>query len=193
MRRILRSGLLRFSKLVNYANRHRVAFENERLLGELKAAGEGCRINGEIVVTGKYSVELGSNVHIGKNAFIRGEGGLKIGDNTHISRNLVLYTINHQSEGLRLPYDETQVEKPVVIGKNVWVGMNVCIAPGSTIGDGAIIGMGCVVFGEVPPLAIIGCQKWRVLGSRDEGHYERLESEKLYGGVSGRAIKSRNS
>ena len=63
--------------------------------------------------------------------------------------------------------------------------MNVCIAPGTEIGEGAIIGMGSVVSGHVPPLAIVGSQKWRILDYRDKEHYEMLESKKAYGGRDG--------
>ena len=130
-------------------------------------------------------MEVGNNVHFGDNAFIRAEGGLTIGDNTHISRNLVLYTINHQAEGARIPYDEQLVAKPVTIGRNVWIGMNVCIAPGTTIGDGAIVGIGTVVFGDVPPLSIIGSPPWSIIGQRDEARYKRLDREQAYGGPDG--------
>ena len=163
---------------------------NTRILRNLKSVGHGVRINGRITASGLRNIEVHDNVHIGNNAFIRGEGGLVIGANTHISRNLVLYTINHDFHGRCLPYDDNQIEKPVVIGKNVWIGMNVCIAPGTQIGDGAIIGMGCTVFGDVPAKAIIGNQKWRVLGNRDDEHYERLESQQLYGGANGIPVQN---
>lgn len=136
-------------------------------------------------ITGIENCVFGSNVHIGNNAFIRAEGGLRIGDNTHISRNLLLYTINHRYNGRRLPYDEEIVHRPVEIGRNVWIGMNVCITPGTKIGEGAIIGMGCVVSGEVPPLAIVGSEKWRILARRDEAEYRELEMAGEYGGADG--------
>ena len=161
--------------------------ENRAHLAKLKSCGKNVRINGSLRISGHKNIVLGKNVHIGEGAFIKGEGGLVIGDNTHISRNLLLYTTNHQYEGKRLPYDEKLVVKPVVIGQNVWVGMNVSIAPGTTIGEGAIIGMGTVVSGEVPPLSIIGSEKWRVLGRRDEVRYRTLETQKSYGGPSGRS------
>ena len=159
--------------------------EKERLKTQFSHCGWGVKLNGRITVTGASSIAIGNNVHIGDNAFIRGDGGLEIGDNTHISRNLVLYTINHDYLGSRLPYDEKQIKKPVRIGQNVWIGMNVCIAPGTTIGDGAIVGMGTVVFGEVPALAIVGCSMWRQIGERERGHYLRLVQAEEYGGVSG--------
>jgi maltose O-acetyltransferase len=152
---------------------------------KLGAVGPGCRIHGRPTITGAMHARLGANVHLGTGAFIRAEGGLSIGDNTHISRNLVLYTINHDYAGERLPYDERMRERPVVIGRNVWIGMNVCIAPGTTIGDGAIVGMGTVVFGDVPAGAIIGAASWQQIGERDADHYRRLDEAGSYGGANG--------
>src|SRR5690606_23541026 len=107
-------------------------------------------------ISGCGNLEIGENVHINENAFIRAEGGVIIGDNTHISRNLVLYSINHDYQGDLIPYDNQMIKKEVLIGKNVWIGMNVCVVPGTTIGDGSIIGMGTTVSGDIPPLSIVG-------------------------------------
>lgn len=162
------------------------ANELDMLRARMKRIGSGVTFNGRMRISSPEHIELGKNVHIGDNAFIRAEAGLRIGDNTHISRNLVLYTINHDSHGTRLPYDEGFVKKPVEIGRNVWIGMNVCIAPGSVIGDGAIVGMGTVIAGEVPSLSIVAGQKWRIIGERDAAHYQQLEAEGLYGGPDGK-------
>jgi maltose O-acetyltransferase len=159
-----------------------------QLTASLKACGKGTHVRGEFNIFGASEIALGSNVHIGPNAFIRGEGGLSIGDNTHISRNLVLYTVNHRYEGSRVPYDEELVAAPVTIGRNVWIGMNVTIAPGTTIGDGAIVGLGTSVFGEVPALAIIGSEKWRILGRREADRYHSLDQAGDYGGTDGRPL-----
>jgi len=158
---------------------------NEYTKRSLGACGKGVRIHGRFRVSAPQNMHLGDNVHINDNAFIRAEGGLKIGDNTHISRNVVIYTMNHKYEGIRLPYDENKMLKPVEIGRNVWVGMNVVIVPGITIGDGAIIGMGAVVAQDIPALTIIGSQPVRILKERDASHYEALEHGQLYSGMSG--------
>lgn len=110
---------------------------------------------------------------------------MTIGDNTHISRNLTLYSYNHNYEGCALPYDNTTIEKSVVIGRNVWIGMDVKIAPGVTIGDGAIIGLGTVVSKDVPPLAIVAGQPLRIIKYRDKRHYDKLEESASYSGVNG--------
>jgi acetyltransferase-like isoleucine patch superfamily enzyme len=139
----------------------------------------------DLYISRPDKVEIGTNVHVGNNAYIKSEGGLKIGNNTHISRNLVLYTVNHNHESDVLPYNDEMIEKSVVIGENVWIGMNVCITPGTTIGDGCIIGMGTIVSGEVPPLTIIGSQKWRKIGERDKEKYDEIVQKKRFGKENG--------
>lgn len=161
-----------------------------RLLQRAKSCGVGTTIWGESYISGIEHVEFGSNVHIGRGAYIRAEGGLVVGDNTHISRNLLLYTVNHCYEGSCLPYDHELIPKRVVVGRNVWIGMNVCIAPGSIVGDGAIIGMGTVVSGVVPPHSIIGSQKWRIIGKRNVERYNELDRLGFFGGSDGVCLKS---
>ncbi|RYX82795.1 acyltransferase [bacterium] len=171
--------------------------ERERHVNELiatfKKCGKDVHIESPIRLSGGKHLEIGDNVHIGENAFIRADGGLTIGDNTMISRNLLLYSVNHNAAGERLPYDAVYLKKPVVIGRNVWIGMNVCIAPGTVIGDGAIIGMGTTVSGVVPPGAIIGSQKWRIIGQRDPEHYNQLEEARLYSNHRGQPFESSSS
>jgi maltose O-acetyltransferase len=157
----------------------------------LGSAGSGLRLNGRGFINGHAQVRVGSNVHIGAGYFLVGLGGLEIGDNTHISRNLLVYTVNHDSRGRCLPYDDTQVPRPVCIGRNVWIGMNVVLLPGTVIGDGAIVGAGAVVHGEVPPLAIVGAAGQQVIGERDRAHYQQLEREGRYGGASGVPLPAR--
>jgi acetyltransferase-like isoleucine patch superfamily enzyme len=159
--------------------------ERELLRARLGSIGRGGTLGAGIHITRPDRVRLGQNVHIGRGAWIRADGGLIIGDNTHISRNCVIFTVNHDWNGDRLPYDEQLVTREVEIGPNVWIGMNVCIAPGTRIGEGAIVGMGTVVTGEVPPLAMIAGQKWRVIGERDAAHYELLKGRRAFGAASG--------
>ena len=164
------------------------SFLNWRYRQKISQIGHGVRFNGVSHVDGCDSIVIENNVHIGNNAFIKGEGGLSIGENTHISRNLVLYTVNHDYHGLRLPYDEKQVKRPVQVGRNVWIGMNVVILPGTTIGDGAIIGAGATIFGTIEPLAIIGASNPTLIKYRDEKHYNKLDQNKSYGGKNGETL-----
>lgn len=192
--RFLRDSCVsKLHQLILMEENRKIQKERIQWIAKLKRCGDELHVKGISRVSGAKYIEIGNNVHIGENAFIRGDGGLKIGDNTHISRNLVLYTINHRYEGDLLPYDNAVTQKPVIIGRNVWIGMNVCIAPGSTIGDGAIVGMGAVIAGNVPPLSIVGSQKFRILGCRNAEHYEALDAAAAYGGANGMPLTNSNS
>lgn len=161
------------------------AQQTELMRSKLKHCGWGVTFRSPILLSAPEKVSIGNNVHFGLNTMVMGDGGLTIGDHTHFSHNLIIYTGNHNYNGECLPYDTTYIYKPVVIGKNVWVGINVTIVPGVTIGDGAIIGAGTVVERDVPPLAIIGSQPFRILKYRDSHHYWELEEAGKYGGLAG--------
>lgn len=158
---------------------------NEYLKGRMGHCGSGVRLHGPLTITHPKGLSVGNNVHINRHALIRAEGGVTIGDNSHIARNLVIYSMNHDFHGARLPYDQRTIPKPVKIGRNVWIGINVTIAPGSEICDGAIVAMGAVVAGYVAPGAIVGSPKARTLAMRDMEHYARLDGAGQYGGMSG--------
>ena len=158
----------------------------EALRASLQQCGAEFHIYHPFQVTGADRIRIGDNVHINRGAFIRGEGGLTIEDNVHIARNVVIYTVNHDYQGAALPYDETYISKPVVIGKNAWIGMNCIVIPGAQIGEGAIIAAGTVVSGIIEALAIVGGGKCGKIKDRDKDHYERLERAGDYGGVAGR-------
>jgi acetyltransferase-like isoleucine patch superfamily enzyme len=158
------------------------------ILKKLGSSGKGCEIKGKIYISNKSKLFLGSNVHIGDNAYFKTEGEIHIGDNCHLSRNITIYSVNHNYEGKVLPYDNTTIKKKVVIGRNVWLGMNVNIVPGITIGDGAIIGMGSTVTKDVPRLAIVGGNPAKVIKSRNKEHYDNLEINKQYGGSGGKPL-----
>jgi len=161
-------------------------YRNQLILKKLKSCGQDCHLYGSITIVRPERLSIGNNVHINHNAYIHAAGGVVIGDNTHIGRNLTLYSYSHNYEGEALPYDETYIEKPVTIGKNVWIGMDVKIIPGVTIGDGAVIGLGTVVSEDVPFCAVVGLSKQRIIKYRDKDRYTDLEKNRCYGGVCGK-------
>lgn len=161
---------------------------NLKLMANLQHCGEGVRLNERVTIVAPENIKIDDNVHIGNNAYLDGRGGIVIGENTHISRNFVVHSSSHNYQGFRLPYDDTYILKPITIERNVWIGTNVVIVPGIKIGEGAIVGAGTVVSKSVPPLAIVGNQPVRIIKYRDKSHYENLDKQKSYGGVSGRQL-----
>jgi len=161
---------------------------NQNIMNKLQSCGADVKINGKILISEPESVCIGNNVHIGDNAFFYSAGGLTIGDNTHISRDVTIYTVNHNNSGNALPYDDDEIPKPVLVGKNVRIGMNVNISPGVCIGDGAIIKMGTTVKQDIPELAIVGNPPIKILKNRDGRHYWNLENKKRYGGINGKLL-----
>jgi len=149
-----------------------------------KSAGKGCRIYTDQLPYSE-NIVLGDNVHIMSGCFLNGRGGITIGSNTHLARNVTIYSYSHNYMGEALPYDDTAIEKPVVIERNCWLGMNVNVIPGVTIGEGAIIQIGTTVTQDVPPLAIVGMQRQHIIKRRDKEHYDRLVKEGAYGGANG--------
>ena len=158
-------------------------------LPNLKACGKGCYFHGAIRITSPHKLEIGDNVHISPGAHIDARGGVFIGNNVHIGGNLTIYSYSHNYEGDALPYDDTWIVKPVLIENNAWIGMNVSIIPGVIIGEGAVIGLGTVVSMDIPPLAIVGNQKPRIIKYRDKAHYDSLVKKRAYGGRGGKPLK----
>lgn len=186
-RRLRIAVLSKVHELVEMARVEHERLRTDRAKASMGSCGLDVRIHAPFYGSGLEKMNVGDNVHIARNAYIRAEGGVIIGDHTHISRNLVLYSVNHRWKNAdRLPYDEELEYRPVVIGENVWIGMNVCICPGAIIHDGAIVGMGTVISGEVPPFAVVGGMKWRVIGQRSREHYQRLVDARRHGGANGK-------
>lgn len=140
------------------------------------SAGKNIRIRSDVVINGPEHVAAGNDISIGEGSRIMAYGGLTIGDNVIISRDVTIYCSDHPFGGDNpLPFGEGRNPRPVTIGDNSWIGAHVRILPGSSIGEGAIIGMGAIVAGEVPPCAIIGQPKFRLLGERVHDEYNKTK------------------
>lgn len=136
--------------------------------------------NGRIYTGGKSFVT--PNTHLGNNVCFNGmamygNGKITIGNNFHSGLNCQIITSSHNYEGDALPYDNTFVDKDVIIGDNVWLGNNTIILGGATIGEGAIIQAGSVVVKDIPPLAIAGGHPATPFKYRDKKHYNKLKQQ----------------
>lgn len=146
-------------------------------LEKVKHKGNNCLFHGFVDVRYPDKLILGNNIRIGSGSFFFALGGIKIGDNSQISRNVLIYSGNHNINGRAIPYDDSYILKPVIIGRSVWIGMNVMIVPGVTIGDGAVIGMGAIISKDVPKGAVVVGADQRVVKYRDMKDFEFKDKE----------------
>jgi acetyltransferase-like isoleucine patch superfamily enzyme len=98
---------------------------------------------------------------------------------TGVDDFLIKSQFNYESEKA-IPYDDTNILKPVVIEDFVWFGSNVTIVPGVTIGEGAVVGAGAVVTRDVPKHAVVGGNPAQVIKYRDALRFERLKRERKF-------------
>lgn len=151
----------------------------------------GCDINyvlqgkGGIMITSsdgrlnKFRIDKTS--HLKSGTFIDCTGGVYIGRYFHVGRGLTIFSTNHNYDSKRLiPYDEEEIEKPVIIKDFVWCGANVTIAPGAIIGEGSIIAAGSVVTKNVPDYALVGGNPAKVIKYRDVKNFEDLKKARKY-------------
>lgn len=143
-----------------------------------KSVGSDLKTNGLSFVTGKTI--LGNNVNF-NGMRISGNGNVKIGDNFHSGPEcLIITSVHNYNHGTKIPYDETNIDKDVVIKDNVWIGSRVIILGGVTIEEGAIIQAGSVVVKDIPKYSIAGGHPAKVFQKRDIEHYEKLKSQKKF-------------
>ncbi len=136
---------------------------------------------GGVSISGDLSnFKIAHTSHLKSNTYIDCSGVVEIGEYFHTGRDLTILSSNHNYEGSRIPYDEIDIKKPVVIGDFVWFGIGVRVLPGVTIGNGAIVGMGSVVTRDVPPYAIVGGNPAKIIKYRNVDHYHRCIAQQLF-------------
>jgi acetyltransferase-like isoleucine patch superfamily enzyme len=137
---------------------------------------------GGLCIAGDLSkFEMHSTSHLKSDTFIDCSGGVKIGRFFHTGRGLTIFSTSHNyMDGSMIPYDDVQLDRPVVIEDFVWVGANVTLVPGITVGEGSVIGAGSVVAKDVPRYAVVAGNPAKVIKYRDADKFERLKAEGLF-------------
>jgi acetyltransferase-like isoleucine patch superfamily enzyme len=100
-------------------------------------------------------VEIGDRCLIGKGSGIVGHLSIQIGNDVWTGHHVYITDQNHGYEDLSLPISQqTQPEKPVVIGAGSWIGHGSVILPGAHIGEHVVIGANSVVTGVIPSYSV---------------------------------------
>ena len=112
------------------------------------------KVNANTRVT--ENIWLGSNVNF-NGMCIEGNGKVVIGDNFHSGKECLIIThVHNYDKGNCIPYDNTYINKDVIIEDNVWIGAGCRILGGSYIQSGSIIAAGAVVKNKVLANSIMG-------------------------------------
>ncbi|TCK67810.1 acetyltransferase-like isoleucine patch superfamily enzyme [Winogradskyella wandonensis] len=163
---------------------HLIRKANSIMVSRGIKTGKNVILHGNGQILGKENLVIEDNVRIGNNYFLFALGGIRIGRNTQISRNVCIYSSNHNYESdLSIPYDNTYINKPVVIEESCWIGMNVNIIPGVRLGKGCIVAMGSTVTQDVEPFTIVGGSPARPIGKRKKLNLFNEEPKKEFGSV----------
>lgn len=155
--------------------RNRVHVERiGKLTGQkIRFVGQG---TGGIQIVGNLEkFKIAPTSHLKSGTFIECRGGVVIKDYFHTGMGLTIFSTNHNWRSTtKIPYDEVEIKRPVIINECVWCGSNVTIAPGAEIGKGVIIAAGSVVFGKIPDYAIIRGNPAEVIKFRDKRVFDKL-------------------
>jgi acetyltransferase-like isoleucine patch superfamily enzyme len=123
---------------------------------------------------------IGNNCHF-NGMQVNGNGEVHFGNNFHSGKECQIFTSYHNYDfGVAIPYDNTFIDKNVIIEDNVWLGTRVIILGGISLGEGCVIQAGSVVVNNIPKCAIAGGAPAKIFKMRDIEHYEKLKSEKAF-------------
>lgn len=131
-------------------------------------------------ITINHKCQFNNNVYLKDNVNfnglkIKGKGKVVIGSNFHSGENCLFITSFHNYESSKIPYDETTIDKDIIIEDNVWIGDRVIILGGVKISEGAIIQAGSVVVTNVDKCSIVGGSPAKEFKKRNIEHYNMLK------------------
>lgn len=109
-----------------------------------------------------HNIKIGSNNVINKHVVLDGRGSLVIGSNVDIAQDAMIWTEQHD------PDDDqhNSLDAPVIIEDYVWIASRTTILPGITIKKGAVVATGAVVTKDVPSMKVVAGVPAKVISER---------------------------
>lgn len=149
-------------------------------LKRFRALGANIRMGRDVKLLQTENMEIGDNVFFGNECYFDAVSRISIGSGCMFGPRVfcIAGSHNYDSPDLKaVPYDNRQIDLPVVIGDNVWIGGNVSVAPGTRIGEGSVIALGAIVAGEIPPYSVVMSEKASVVKYRNKEMYTSLVAQ----------------
>ena len=157
--------------------------------GQFCSCAQNVKIGARTRISNPNRMKIGRSVFIGEDCIIGAGGGLQLGDHCALASHVKISTWDHQFRGAgSIPWGDSRIIRPVLIGNYAWIGRDATILPGVTINEGAIVGMGAVVPKDVPPCAIAVGNPAKIVGYRDQDEFSRLKAQGATRNASARCM-----
>jgi len=119
----------------------------------------------------KVVVSIGDRCLIGRGSGIVGHFSIVIGNDVWTGHHVYITDQNHGYEDVTRPISQqSQPERPVVIGDGSWLGHGAVVLPGVTIGKHVVIGANSVVTKDIPDFSVAVGSPAKVIRRYDETH-----------------------
>lgn len=134
-------------------NEEYISIGSETLIGPGVSLSAGM-VPGQKCLTNPV-VSIGDRCLIGKGSGIVGHYSITIGHDVWTGHHVYITDQNHGYENIDIPISQqSQPERPVVIGDGTWLGFGTVVLPGVTIGKHVVIGANSVVTHDIPDYSV---------------------------------------
>ena len=148
-------------------NEQYISIGDDTLIGPGVALSAGM-VPGQECIS-KVVVSIGDRCLIGRGSGIVGHFSIKIGNDVWTGHHVYITDQNHGYEDVTRPISQqSQPERPVVIGDGSWLGHGAVVLPGVTIGKHVVIGANSVVTKDIPDFSVAVGSPARVIRQYDE-------------------------
>lgn len=149
-------------------NEEYISIGSETLIGPGVSLSAGM-VPGQECLTNPV-VKIGDRCLIGKGSGIVGHFDITIGNDVWTGHHVYITDQNHGYEDVDRPISQqSQPERPVVIGDGSWLGFGAVVLPGVTIGKHVVIGANAVVTHDIPDYSVAVGSPARVIKSYEPG------------------------
>lgn len=122
-----------------------------------RQVGENVFVDKDVYIRNFEGLSIGSNVSIHKFSYVDAIGGISIGNDVSIAHCCSLVSFNHDWSSSEVKIrDASVVLKEIVIGNDVWIGCGVRLLAGASVGNRCVVGAGAVVTESLASGAIYG-------------------------------------
>ena len=148
-------------------NEQYISIGDDTLIGPGVALSAGM-VPGQECIS-KVVVSIGDRCLIGRGSGIVGHFSIEIGNDVWTGHHVYITDQNHGYEDVTRPISQqSQPERPVVIGDGSWLGHGAVVLPGVTIGKHVVIGANSVVTKDIPDFSVAVGSPARVIRHYDE-------------------------